>query len=97
MHIYAVTLKTDDPVRLNNIESVSACIQECKKVSECKAFTYATKNADSGIAKACWLKLGNVVAEAQPEANPTVFSGMIDCTKHPDMPANAIRYDGPQI
>ena len=95
-HVYAYDLKTDKARRINHINSLSDCIKECKKESKCKAFTYATRKAQNRFnRRACWLKLGSIEAKGY-SVDPEVVSGMIDCTKHPDVPKDAQRYEGPQ-
>ena len=98
MHVYAFDLKTDKAQRINGVESVSECIKLCKMEPDCKAFSYATKYAkNSYIRKACWLKLGYLIAKEQSKPDPEIVSGLVPCTKHPDMPQNAIKYESPQI
>lgn len=95
-HVYAYDIKTNEARKIRQIDSLSDCIKECKKESKCKAFTYATKKAQNRfLRKTCWLKLGTIEAK-EHSVDEEIVSGMINCAKHPDLPEDAIRYDGPQ-
>ena len=94
--VYAYDIKTNKARKIRQIDSLSDCIKECKKESKCKAFTYATDKAHNRfLRETCWLKLGTIEAKGY-SVDKEIVSGMIDCAKHPDIPEDAIRFNGPQ-